>query len=350
MLPLNIAVKGIANKSQANNGSPAPVSRRSTGSTVHTRQASPVVTRTTASDSGARDDSVVPSSIVPTEAVTAPKQSNHHEQKELAPHSDVVVQKAVRGSDIGQDLLQSLIFREKGPAAVQQSGPAVQQSGPAENKEATSPIKENATDSKSTPGEPLSAAGKPDTLPSVPGLAASRSASPPASEPMTTSSILSVLSETGTTARTTSVQASTESIRSPLAPIEENQGSLPKSATKHVTRLEAFLEGTAKELEAGDEAITPQSIRLEALLQSATAELKALRSAMDSQPVALDGKPGSRKSVTTHIMRLTAFLDGAVIEYGLDDDKEITPHSISLEALLKSAVLELGVLKSVLAA
>ncbi|MCJ1437376.1 hypothetical protein MMC27_006763 [Xylographa pallens] len=344
VLPFDIAVKGTAGKSQATKGSSPPISRRSTELTGHVRQASPITVRTTVSGSDVSDNRVFQSPISSIEAVAAPEQPENHEQREHASCSDVLVRKAVGGSRSGHDLLQSLLLRENGSAVVEQSRIA-------ETKHAAFLLKKISTDSKSTSRKPSSAAGKPGTLPPVPEPAAFCSALHFVSEPMTASSIPTVLFGTSSTpAKRTSLQAPTDTIRSPLATVQENLRNLPKSVTKHVVRLEAFLKGAAKELEAGDEAITPQSIRSEALLRSASTELKALRSAMDVQPTAVDPKAGSQKSVTTRIIRLAAFLNEAVVEQGLNNDKEITSQSIGLEALLGSAVSELGVLKSALAA
>ncbi|MCJ1286672.1 hypothetical protein MMC26_006018 [Xylographa opegraphella] len=317
VLPIDIAVKGIASKSQATNGCSAPNSHRSIESTGHVRQASPLDMKTALTGS-ACNDHVLQSPTFSTKAAAAQEQPENHQQKKLASCSDVVVRKAVDDSRFGHDLLQSLILREKGSAAVEQSILA-------EKKQTASPLREI----------------DPSTL---------CSASPFTAEPTTASSLPTVLSKVSTTIKSTTVQASTDSMRSPVGAIEENLNSLPKPVTKHVTRLDAFLKGAAKEFEACDEAITPHSIRLEAFLQSSAAELENLRSAMNMEPAAPDPKSGSRKSVTTHVARLAAFLKEAVIEQGLDDKEEITSHSIGLEALLGSAVSELGALQSALAA
>ena len=340
--PLDIAVKGTASTSQATKWS-APILGRSTELTGDVRRASTITVRTTVAGSDARDDRVFQSPISSTEAVAAPEQSDNHEQSELASCSDFLVRKAVGGSEFGHDLLQSLLLREKGSAAVEQSRVT-------ETKDAASPLKNIITDSKSISREPSTAVVKLGTLPSVPEPAASCSVLPSASEPMMAPSIPTVLSRTSTPAKSTSLQAPTDTIRSPLATVVANMRNLPRSVTKHVVRLEAFVKGAAKELEVSDEAITSQSIRSEALLRSASTELKALRSAINVQPAAGYAQAGSQKSVTTHIIRLAAFLNETVIEQGLNDDKEITSQSIGLEALLGSAILELGVLTSALAA
>ncbi|MCJ1382818.1 hypothetical protein MMC17_005931 [Xylographa soralifera] len=339
VLPLKIAVKGTASKCQAANGSSAPIPRRSTDSSSHVQQAPPVTARTVVGSSDTSHDRVLQIPTWLTEVVAVIE----HEKKEPASCSDIVVRKSVGDSKFGHDLLQSLILREKGSAAAEQ--PRI-----AEQNQTGSPVKDTTIDSNSTSRQLSSTAGNVGIPPTLSESAATSSALTPVTGPTTILGTPMVLSRISTTVETTSVQAPTDSIRFPLATVQENSKSLPKSITKHVVRLEAFLKGAAKELEASDEAITPQSIRLEALLHSAVSELKTLRSATDVKPAALEPKVGSRKSVTTHIMRLEAFLNEAVIEQDINGDEEITSQRIGLEAFLGSSVSELGIRKSALAA
>ncbi|MCJ1391171.1 hypothetical protein MMC18_004033 [Xylographa bjoerkii] len=342
VLPIDIAVKGMAGKSQATNEIPASMSRRSTESSGHVPQVSSVMVRTVVGNLDAGHDRVLRSPVYSTKVGATLEQSESRGQKEVASSPDIVMRKALGGSNLDYDLLQSFIVSENISAVAEQ--PRI-----AEEKHAASSVEENNIDSNSMTCEPLSVEGILGAPPPVLGLAVTSSTLPLASEPITAPIIPTVLSGTSTTAKTMSVQA-TDSIRPSLASVQENSKSLQKSVTKHIVRLEALLKGAITEVEAKDEAITPQSILLEALVQGAALELKALRSAMDIQPAAPEQKMGLRKPVTTHIARLEAFLNGAVKQQETNDDDETTPQGIRLGVLLRSAVAELKVLKAALAA
>ena len=133
------------------------------------------------------------------------------------------------------------------------------------------------------------------------------------------------------------------------------QGYPKQPLYRHAVRLQAFLQAAVTEIGLNNDASSAHGIRLEGFLQMAAAEVKVLRSAIEDplNDFSLTGEEHqlrTHKPIRTYVMRMEAFINGAVAELDHVEDDNPTPQSIRLEALVCGAAAELTILKGAIEA
>ena len=336
-VPIDIAVKGMAGKSRVIDESTVSLSPYPRGSSSQVPQATTLASRegVSSSDVGHEHE---PNSLARSAVTAAPTELAEHLEQKQAASKELAVREAARSSDPSQDHLRSLTDSTKVAAATKQ--PGVDEQDQAAFPAGTTLTNNVKVGPKSTSHESQSVLGKLGTPPALPAATVTSSAGNSVKELVSAPSPPTVHPGNIKSIKSTSVREPAGSLRLPLTIVQNNSEDSQKSILKDIIRLEAFLTGVLAELEHGNASIKPQSIRLEALIQGAASELASLCLVLESQPTSQDRTMGPRRSATTHMMRLWAFLTGAVTEQEFSKDDKITAHSLRLEALLGGAIVE----------